>query len=121
MSSPDAALVIVSAEQVRIHLSELQEEIDRKPFLDFLNTIIESAPPLLASLRAAVFDNPTEAMFAAHKLRGTVGAVGAAVISDRLLAMEQALQRGDTAAAAEHLAPLEGLVDSLVLMLGTYH
>ena len=80
----------------------------------------QDAPKLLADLHAALSANDAEAIGAAHKLKGTVGYLGAEPALKSAAHVEQIGLSGDLTGAAEAIQRLEREIACLSKELSAY-
>jgi HPt (histidine-containing phosphotransfer) domain-containing protein len=104
------------ADDVRDRLNELEEQLGRECCIEFLTIVVETMPVQAADLLTAIRERNVEAAErAAHKLRGSVGTVGASGMARNIAAMEERIAVQDLSTA---LSMEEELAASVRHLLG---
>jgi PAS domain S-box-containing protein len=90
-------------------------------FQDMVRCLFDEADPLLERMRTALADgNAVELRSAAHRLKGTVGYLGAAPATDAVKRVEHLGIDGELAGAAEAIRQIEEQLAILKQALGPY-
>jgi CheY-like chemotaxis protein/HPt (histidine-containing phosphotransfer) domain-containing protein len=106
---PGEAAAIAAAAAV-FDLDDAVQRCFRKyhVFQDMVRCLFDEADPLLVEMRTALADgNAVELGSAAHRLKGTVGYLGAAPALDAVACVERLGRRGELTGAAEAIRQLE--------------